>query len=390
MRRIPVIGVLFLVACHFLVGQQVSEGEVNKKIDGIVNDIVEAYRELESAKYRNSLAVMGFEEVTPEAKGKRIGFGASELLETRLSQTGLFQMVERKKIEQVMNEIALGMTGLITEESAAKAGKILGADIMVVGSISELGEYFNLNVRLIEVETGKVLVSAVAELPKEAFLARIHYVKPKRYRFGIGYTNLYFSDVADYVRTSTQDEYDFLHGGFGEDKDVEYTGYWFVEFSYELSRRIFWDVEAGLYLKSPIYYLSGYMQPSPISLIREKGDFLLATHLNVWLWDAKTLGLSFFAGGGFIYRDLEYQHWLGDRIIYTAAPARENTLFPILPVGFSFFLYQYNMVSVRFDMGYQFAGKTRWEYPLEIVNKPNPIIMDPSGLILGTKVRLYF
>ena len=47
------------------------------------------------------------------------------------------------------------MTGLIDEKSAAKAGNLLGADIIVIGSVSELGNYYNLNVRLIEIETGK-------------------------------------------------------------------------------------------------------------------------------------------------------------------------------------------------------------------------------------------
>jgi curli biogenesis system outer membrane secretion channel CsgG len=49
-------------------------------------------------------------------------------------------VIERQQLEKVMQEQAMGQTGAITAQSAAQVGKLLGVELMVMGSVNEFGE----------------------------------------------------------------------------------------------------------------------------------------------------------------------------------------------------------------------------------------------------------
>jgi len=61
------------------------------------------------------------------------------MFETELVKTGKFIVVERKRIEEVMKEQGLGLSGAIDPMTAAKVGKILGVELILTGDITKLG-----------------------------------------------------------------------------------------------------------------------------------------------------------------------------------------------------------------------------------------------------------
>jgi curli biogenesis system outer membrane secretion channel CsgG len=67
------------------------------------------------------------------------GSGISDMLTTALVKTGKFLVVERKDLDKVLDEQKLGASGVVTAETAPAMGKVLGVDMIVVGSVSELG-----------------------------------------------------------------------------------------------------------------------------------------------------------------------------------------------------------------------------------------------------------
>ncbi len=67
------------------------------------------------------------------------GEGVSDMLTTALVKSGEFVVIERKELGKIMEEQHLGASGQVTPETAAKVGKLLGADLLVLGSLSELG-----------------------------------------------------------------------------------------------------------------------------------------------------------------------------------------------------------------------------------------------------------
>jgi hypothetical protein len=69
--------------------------------------------------------------------------------------------VERQRIDAVLNEVSLGQSGVIDPESAAKAGKVLGAETVVTGAYQKMGETLRLTARFVKVETGIVSNTAM-------------------------------------------------------------------------------------------------------------------------------------------------------------------------------------------------------------------------------------
>jgi TolB-like protein len=84
----------------------------------------------------NTVAVFPFEARGASAKLSPLGKGLAEMMMTDLSQIGSLKVVERLRVQALMDEIKLGQTGLVEEESAQSFGKMLKAGKMVYGGFT--------------------------------------------------------------------------------------------------------------------------------------------------------------------------------------------------------------------------------------------------------------
>ena len=66
-------------------------------------------------------------------------------------------MVERKDLQAILEEMKLHMTGLVSEQDAAKTGKMLGAKMVVTGNLYRDNKKYELFLKLIRVESAEVL-----------------------------------------------------------------------------------------------------------------------------------------------------------------------------------------------------------------------------------------
>jgi curli biogenesis system outer membrane secretion channel CsgG len=69
--------------------------------------------------------------------GDRLGEAASDELTTQLVKTDLFRVIERQQFESILREQSLGMSGAVDAATAASVGKVLGVQLIVVGSITK-------------------------------------------------------------------------------------------------------------------------------------------------------------------------------------------------------------------------------------------------------------
>ncbi len=86
---------------------------------------------------KRAIAVLNFEDETELGQGK-VGSAISDMLIGQLVRSGRFVVVERSQLEQILQEQGLGQTGVMTEETAAQVGKLLGAHALVLGRLNEL------------------------------------------------------------------------------------------------------------------------------------------------------------------------------------------------------------------------------------------------------------
>jgi len=73
-----------------------------------------------------------------------------------LKDRGDYVVVERQRLLLALRELRLGTTELVDETTRLKLGKMLGARWMVFGGYQVIGDQMRLDLRLVEVETGRV------------------------------------------------------------------------------------------------------------------------------------------------------------------------------------------------------------------------------------------
>ncbi|MDO8734747.1 MAG: kelch repeat-containing protein [Elusimicrobiota bacterium] len=83
----------------------------------------------------------------------------ADFFRTELVQTGMFNVIEKASMDKILSEAAFQQSGCTTTERAVQIGKILNVQQMVVGSLSKLMDTYFITTNLVDVETGKILVS---------------------------------------------------------------------------------------------------------------------------------------------------------------------------------------------------------------------------------------
>ncbi len=89
-----------------------------------------------------------------------------DILYTNLIQRGM-TVVEREKMEQVMEELAQSFSGMIDTSTAAEIGKMLGVEAVIVGTVADMGNSVDLRARLVDVEKGTAITAAQIAVTKD-------------------------------------------------------------------------------------------------------------------------------------------------------------------------------------------------------------------------------
>ncbi len=90
------------------------------------------------------IAVFPFKLIKGNKDYSSLGKGLAEMIITDLSQVKKLQLIERARINALLEEMALGQTGLVEEKTAPRFGKLLGAGKIVHGNFS-IADKMNLN-----------------------------------------------------------------------------------------------------------------------------------------------------------------------------------------------------------------------------------------------------
>jgi TolB-like protein len=99
-----------------------------------------------------NIAVLDLEAISVTVNEART---LTDKLRGELVRTGAFQVIERAQMLEILNEQGFQQTGMCnTDECYVEAGKLLGVEQLIGGSIGKVGNIYLISVRLIEVETG--------------------------------------------------------------------------------------------------------------------------------------------------------------------------------------------------------------------------------------------
>jgi len=101
-----------------------------------------------------TVAIMDFESKAPG--NPDLGQQLGDILTARMSIYDQFQLVERKKLEDLLNEHQLNLTGLVDTNQAVKVGKMLGARIMIFGRAFPIDKDIYMVAKIVSTETSQV------------------------------------------------------------------------------------------------------------------------------------------------------------------------------------------------------------------------------------------
>lgn len=105
------------------------------------------------------------------AKKKEIGTLVMGELMLNLSKFNNIELIEREKLAKVLDEMKLVQLGFADEKTAAQVGKMLQAQVVIVGEVAEAGDKFVINARIVDVESAKVLYQEGFNSPIEGMIA---------------------------------------------------------------------------------------------------------------------------------------------------------------------------------------------------------------------------
>ncbi|MBI3292869.1 MAG: hypothetical protein HYZ73_08710 [Elusimicrobia bacterium] len=121
---------------------------------------------------KRRVGIVAFENKT--TYGQRLGSAATDVLITELAKTGKFILVEREKLQKILEEQQLQQSGAIDPNTIVKVGRLLGLNAIITGSVTQYGtktegaDYLlvrnkryiaeaGVDIRVVDAETGEIL-----------------------------------------------------------------------------------------------------------------------------------------------------------------------------------------------------------------------------------------
>jgi hypothetical protein len=83
----------------------------------------------------------------------------TDRLRSELVNSNYFTVVERSKMDEILKEQGLQQSGCTSDECAVEIGKLLNIRLICAGSIAKVGVLYSISLRMIDVQTGKILLT---------------------------------------------------------------------------------------------------------------------------------------------------------------------------------------------------------------------------------------
>jgi len=109
---------------------------------------------------RINIAVLDLDPTGVSAEESRF---LSDRLRTELFETGEFQVVERGKMQEILNEQGFQNTGCTSVECAVEIGQLLNVNRIVAGALGKIEDIYSISLRMIDVQTGAIIKTATED-----------------------------------------------------------------------------------------------------------------------------------------------------------------------------------------------------------------------------------
>ena len=117
-----------------------------------------------------SVAVLPLDQGAKSDTHAGLGRALAGMLISDLSRVEGLELVERARLDALLQEIELGESGFVDPKSAAKLGSGVGAEWVIVGSWSVVNDAFLMDARTVDVGSGKIVAAVDANGTVDDFI----------------------------------------------------------------------------------------------------------------------------------------------------------------------------------------------------------------------------
>lgn len=103
------------------------------------------------------IAIVDFQNTSADDALDYLEKTIPESISTSMAKGGRLEIVERSRLEAGLKEMEMSELGIVDESQAAKIGRAVGANAILVGSFVSIGGVLRINARLIDVQTSRVI-----------------------------------------------------------------------------------------------------------------------------------------------------------------------------------------------------------------------------------------
>lgn len=157
-RKIALLAVAGLLAV-LIAG--VADARTKKARAPKAEEVTEALETMNCEGPKPRVAVYSFYATGKMAafEGYNVGDGLAAQLATELTRTDCFVVLDRTGLSDILREQELGLAGIVSRETAPKAGRAIGAEVIIKGTITEFepnkrGRGFTLGMALPDTPLG--------------------------------------------------------------------------------------------------------------------------------------------------------------------------------------------------------------------------------------------
>lgn len=86
-----------------------------------------------------------------------LGKAVSSMLITELSGRPGMQVIERFRLQDLLTEQRLSLSGRVDEDTAIEVGRLVGAQYIIHGQVTSIGDQTRMDMRVVDVETSEIL-----------------------------------------------------------------------------------------------------------------------------------------------------------------------------------------------------------------------------------------
>ena len=123
----------------------------------------------QSGSARKTVAVLSFDNNTGRGDYDPLGKGVASMMISDLSSVQEIQLVERDRTQDLLKEMELQHTKYFDSTTAVKAGRMVGAQYIVIGAFAAVEPKIRLDTRVVRVETGEIVKTATVTGDQDKF-----------------------------------------------------------------------------------------------------------------------------------------------------------------------------------------------------------------------------